>query len=121
MAWDKTVPFDIHGNQLRDTPRTWQGAAQYYDPHTRKHETATYRRAEDFSDRLEYIAGFRFKRTDGTEVHMFPSDFDKALKLMVRGRLIGTFRYVKRGEKFGIALVKHDILAEELDTKFNET
>lgn len=92
------IPYDADGNQL-----------DYND----RYRDITWRDNEVFNDMLEYVRyergrssiAFIMKRTNGTYVSMFISDFSAALPHMVAGKLKGTFTFVKKGSSYGCKLI----------------
>lgn len=105
MAWDKKVPFDKDGNLMHFAGRegSYNGAAEWRD-------------AEEFFSVLYYhgysrgrsAANMQFKDQAGHEYTMFFSDFDKVVKFLDTGALVGTFVPVKRGMNYGVKMVTSD-------------
>ncbi|HDR9003031.1 TPA: hypothetical protein QDA99_006606 [Burkholderia vietnamiensis] len=88
------IPFDAKGNQ-KGYPDTWGGLE--------------WRDNVPFEDALTYSgygrgrssATLHFKRSDGTSVQFFMTDFDDIARHMVNGVLAGRFQFVKRGQNYG--------------------
>lgn len=126
MAWDKRIPFDIHGNML-----DYVSGDTYYgnDGTGYKSLPVTWQSNFEFSDTLKYCGYERgrssstliFERSNGQRVQFFMSDFDDIMNHAVKGRLTATFTFVKRGANYGCRLVRFDNLVQELAERFNET
>ncbi len=98
---DYQIPFDKDGNQLH-YPETWS------------YRGCVWKDNDPFEDTIEPVtlergrsaAYFVFKRkSDGTEVTMFMKDLMEAFNKINNGKITGTFRFVKRGMNYGIALM----------------
>lgn len=93
------IPFDEKGNMLSYD----YGAHDYKDPY-------------EFTDTLTYVgygrgrsaAHFYFKDSKNKTYNMFISDFDDLIKTgkFSSGTITATFTFVKKGQNFGIQLVK---------------
>lgn len=68
----------------------------------------------EFDAELEYVtyyrgrsaAYFHFRDTStGAEHSMFMTDFEETIPHMVRGRIRGTWTFIKRGQNYGIRMV----------------
>lgn len=98
------IPFDPDGNQQAypsDTgynpriPPTWVNNFEFTD-------TLTY---EGYSTGRSAIS-FEMKRTDGTTVNVFISDFSVMIPRFSRGQITGTFTFVKKGGSYGCRYVE---------------
>lgn len=92
------IPFDEKGNQLhypglKDV--VWKDNREFY-AHL----------AYSGFQRGRSAANFLFKHPDGRQVTMFLKEFDSVAEKMVAGVLSGTFRFIKRGENYGVLPVK---------------
>lgn len=97
------IPFDHKGNQQSypedqgwnpRIPPTWVDNFEFVD-------TLTY---DDYSTGRSSI-GFKMKRTDGTLVNVFISDFSKMIPLMTRGQITGRFTFTKKGSNYGCTFI----------------
>lgn len=103
------IPFDKDGNQ-QGYPECWYEGE--YPNYTRVEPE--WRDNVPFDDTLTYrgygrgrsSATLHFKRSDGTEVQFFMTDFDDIARRMVRGKLKGRFQFVKRGQNYGCTLAQ---------------
>lgn len=92
------IPFDPNGNQL-------------HYPGWRDNE---WRENADFTDTLTFddyrrgrsAAYFNLIRADGTSVTMFLKELTEAIPHMVCGKLCGRFRFIKRGQNYGVTLIE---------------
>lgn len=92
------IPFDQNGNQL-----TY--AAGWRD--------IEWRENDPFNDELTYVGYERgrsaahlvFHTATGKRVTMFLGQFDRCAQHMNGGKFKGTFRFVKRGENYGVAMI----------------
>lgn len=93
------IPFDPKGNQQdypSDTgwnpriPPTWVDNFVFVDTLTYFHYTQG-----------RSSIGFTMKRTDGTTVNVFISDFHQMLPHLSRGQITGRFTFVKKGSNYG--------------------
>lgn len=92
------IPFDKDGNQ-QDYPGWGE---------------IDWRQNEPFDDTLTFknfgrgrsSVTFYFERSNGARVTMFVKDFSEALPHMRKGKLRGTFCFIKRGANYGTKLVK---------------
>lgn len=97
---DYEIPFDLDGNQL-SYPESWKGVVWRDNvPFDGTLVYAGYSRGRS-SALIEFL-----NYADGKRVSMFMTDFDKAARRMTNGMLSGRFRYVKRGQNYGIQLVE---------------
>jgi len=95
---DYEIPFDRDGNQLH-YPESWKIGL-----HWRKNEPFTDTLTYDTYSRGRSAAYFNFKRSDGTELVMFMTDFEKVVPLMINGKVTGTFQFIKRGQNYGCTI-----------------
>lgn len=94
------IPFDHKGNQLSYPESYWRNGTMIENDWVDNFEfvdTLTY---DDYSTGRSSI-GFNMKRTDGTLVNVFISDFSKMIPLMSRGQITGRFTFVKKGSSYG--------------------
>lgn len=119
--WQYDIPFDRDGNQ-QDYPQEWYvptgevKKAQYPPfpeyPVTRA-EGPIWKPNCEFDDTLTLVGygrgrssiTFDFKRTDGTKVSMFVSDFYEAVFKMAEGKITGRFTFIKKGQNYGCKMV----------------
>lgn len=117
------IPFDKDGNQ-QDYPQSWYvptGETKKY-PHSAFPEVEhpvtvatgpTWITNFEFEDTLELVSygrgrssvTFTLKRTDGTTVSMFVSDFYEAAFKMKDGKITGRFTFIKKGQNYGCKMI----------------
>lgn len=93
------IPFDAKGSQLH-----YPGSSN------------DWRENSEFDTKLIYVgyqrgrsaAYFIFKRPNGQQVTMFLKEFDSIASKMIKGVLSGSFRFIKRGENYGVLPVRID-------------
>lgn len=116
MSGDYQIPFDREGNQ-QHYPEVWYVGV--YPNH--KADGPHWRENEPFDDKLTYVgyrrgrsaAYFAFRRTNGNTVTMFLKDFEAVVPLMQCGQIDARFRFVKRGQNYGVQLMR----ATDSDTR----
>jgi len=106
------IPFDIKGNMLNWTAQD-PGviAPPPTGPYPGYYAAASWKPNYEFADTMEY-RDFRKGRSaanayftslkDGKEYCFFLKDFHDVIPKMVKGRLSGTFTFVKRGANYGV-------------------
>lgn len=98
------IPFDDKGNQQEYPTKTWS-KNDLVDPTWVDNfvfvDTLTY---DNYNTGRSSI-GFRMKRTDGTIVNVFVSDFSKMIPLLLRGQITGRFTFVKKGMNYGCMFI----------------
>jgi hypothetical protein len=94
------VPFDKNGNQ-EHYPNEWGGHKEYKDNYE-FFSTLTF---SHFS-RGRSAAYAHFIATSGMKCTMFLKDFEESVPYIKNGALTGTFTFVKRGQNFGVKIVK---------------
>lgn len=118
------IPFDRNGNQ-QDYPEKWAvdtGETKKYpnsmDPEREypvyRYEGPNWKTNFEFEDTLELVSygrgrssiTFNFRRTDGTTVSMFVSDFFEVVFKMKEGKVAGRFTFVKKGQNYGCKMVE---------------
>lgn len=100
---DYEIPFDAKGNQ-QHYGENWGIDGRC---------GSKWKQNFDFNDVLTYegfergrsAAYFIFRRTDGTQVTMFLKEFDSCVKHFNAGKVTGRFRFIKRGQNYGVARV----------------
>lgn len=98
------IPFSEDGNQ-QDYPQHWW---------VRTGRGPAWKDNFEFNDTLtlvDYGRGrssvtFTLRRTDGTTVSMFVSDFFAAAFKMHEGKITGRFTFTKKGQNYGCRLVE---------------
>lgn len=114
------IPFDKSGNQ-QDYPTPWYvptgemrkygGSDDEYE--VRRPEGPIWKANFEFEDTLELVGygrgrssiTFSLKRSDGTTVSMFVSDFYDAAFKMHEGKITGRFTFIKKGQNYGCKLI----------------
>lgn len=118
------IPFDKDGNQ-QDYPMCWYvptGEMKKYPNSAMSDREYPVTRPEgpnwvtnfEFEDTLELVSygrgrssvTFTLKRSDGTTVSMFVSDFFDAAFKMKEGKITGRFTFIKKGQNYGCKLVE---------------
>lgn len=107
---DYQIPFDADGSQ-QDYPQPWRiwdgvNLAGMEGPHWRDNHV--------FTDTLTLVAygrgrssvTFTMRRTDGTTVSVFVSDFMDMARVMVSGALTGRFTFSKKGAHYGCRMAR---------------
>jgi hypothetical protein len=98
MAKKYQIPFDKEGNQLH-YPDNWS-----------IHE---WRDAEPFEETLIFDGYSRgrsaaylnfHRKSNGTTINVFMTDFVDMVPLMVHGEVTACFEYTKRGQNYGVKL-----------------
>lgn len=95
------IPFDSDGNQLH-YPETYWGKTFHFRPNFEFQDTLTF----TTYSRGRSAAYFYFKRTDGTTVTVFMSDFCAMVPHLIDGRITGKFTFTKKGANYGCMLVE---------------
>lgn len=99
------IPFNDKGDQL-DYPSPYWRNGKMAEPTMVDNfefvDTLTY---DDYSTGRSSV-GFRMKRTDGTLVNVFISDFSKMIPLLSRGQITGRFTFVKKGANYGCTFIE---------------
>ena len=103
MAWNKLAPYDKDGNLMHYASL----AGTYYAAHE-------WREQEEFTATLMYegftrgrsAANMTFTDEYGHKYTMFLAEFDKLVNHMRCGCVSGTWITCKRGQNYGIRLVK---------------
>jgi len=99
MAWDGKIPF-LNGKPL-----------VYVSSWEEKQPDFQWRDNNSFQDVLTFTGfsrgrsaarGVFHSKTHNCSVEMFLTDLAPDMKLLVGGRLEGTFHFCKRGQNFGI-------------------
>lgn len=117
------IPFDKDGNQ-QDWPQSWyvptgettkgkDWHGRDYDYSITVEEGPNWKPNFEFEDTLELVSygrgrssvTFTLKRTDGTTVSMFVSDFFESAFKMKEGKITGHFTFIKKGQNYGCKLV----------------
>ena len=103
MPWDRKAPYEVASGDLLHYPYTYKvGGFVWKD-------------VVEFSDTLEYqtydrgrsAAYFWFVSLAGPRYPMFLTDLDKVMKHMSSGgRVTGDWTITKRGQNFGVTLLK---------------
>lgn len=96
------VPFDIEGNQ-EHYPNAWGGHKEYKDNYE-FFSTLTF---SHFS-RGRSAAYAHFTTVSGMKCTMFLRDLEEVMPFLKNGSVTGTFTFVKRGQNFGVKLLKTD-------------
>lgn len=94
------IPFDDKGNQQDYPTPSWCNGANVEPTWVDNFEfvdTLTY---DNYSTGRSSV-GFRMKRTNGTIVNVFLSDFSKMIPLLSRGQITGRFTFTKKGANYG--------------------
>ena len=96
------IPFDINGNQM--------------------HHRYDYGTFKEYKDNFEFFTTLTFSHfmrgrsaayavftcSDGTKCSMFLRDMEDVIPYLKNGYLTGSFTFCKRGQNFGIKLVRID-------------
>ena len=105
MTKNYQIPFDDQGNQ-QHYPSNIYRDGKIIGP--------VFKDNEEFEDALIYdgysrgrsAAYFNFERkSTGTNVTVFLTDFEDMIPIMVNGGITGRFTYTKRGQNYGVKLV----------------
>lgn len=95
---DYPIPFDKDGNQLH-----YPGYGSIdWRPNT---EFVGVLKYEGFS-RGRSAAYFNFRTADGKSVTVFLKEMDEMMPHMNGGKVVGVFKFVKRGENYGCTLIR---------------
>lgn len=95
---DYKIPFDEHGNQV-SYPGSWMKIEW--------RENTPFRTTLKFEGfyRGRSAANANMRTDEGVEVQMFLKDFGEALPFFEKGKLTGEFKFVKRGQNYGIMFI----------------
>lgn len=96
------VPFDTKGNQ-EHYPNKWGSHGEYRD----NYEFFTTLTFSHFS-RGKSAAYANFICTSGMKCTMFLRDLEEIMPFLENGSVTGSFTFVKRGQNFGVKLIKAD-------------
>lgn len=105
MAKDYKIPFDIDGNQ-QHYPENRYRDGKIIEPNFRDNEEFKDTLIYDGYSRGRSAAYFNFERkSTGTNVTVFLTDFEDMIPVMINGEITGRFTYTKRGQNYGVKLV----------------
>lgn len=110
------IPFDRSGNQLHWPDPEYEWPEGYGQGKPRVQVSPVWQVNSTFGDVLTFdgysrgrsAAYFGFTRLDGKKVTMFLAEFTDVVPHMVKGKIGGTFTFVKRGQNYGVKLVEAD-------------
>jgi hypothetical protein len=110
------IPFDRDGNQQHWPDPEYEWPEGYGAGKPRLEVAPVWQDNSIFGDVLTFdgysrgrsAAYFGFTRLDGKKVTMFLAEFTEVVPHMVRGKIGGTFTFVKRGQNYGAKLVEAD-------------